>query len=98
MPYPLLIEKMIIKGYFHGLKLFKKHQNRPENKHKKLSQNVWGYVFKGKGRLTKFLLNWVKRNIVPNMTIDTRMRLLGCLRIDVPNQVNSMIRTTWICF
>ena len=39
----------------------------------------------------KLLENWVKRNIVPNITIDTRMKLLGCLRIDVPNQVYYVI-------
>ena len=35
----------------------------------------------------KLLENWVKQNIVPSITIDTRMKLLGCLRIDVPNKV-----------
>ena len=39
----------------------------------------------------KLLENWVKRNIVPNITIDTRMKLLGCLRVDVPKQVYYVI-------
>ena len=59
MPYPLLNEKKTC--YFHGLIFKKKHQDRPVNKHKKLSQNVWVYVFKGKGRWQQNYCHFVKK-------------------------------------
>ena len=40
------------------------------------------------------LENWVKSNLVENIIIDNRMRLLGCLKADVPKHVYFVIDYT----